>query len=277
MNKICDCCGRTDAILHSDSRHQICNICYQRSYTRCSVCHTMIHREDAYRENERVYCFSCYSSLFQYIHPHDYKPTPIFYGCIPRYFGVELELDYGGHSDETARILLNTVNTDAEYIYIKIDHSLQNGLEVVTHPMTLQYHQSCFPWQKLMNIASALGYHADDAPTCGLHIHTNRSSLGNTTAKQKTTIERILFLLQARWKELFALSRHGMDSSVRDAWSKPLPDDLNTLRNPAIGLTNLDTVEFRFFQSTLHAERLFAALQTVDRICELSLSYADDI
>ena len=90
----------------------------------------MIHVENAYHTHGQTYCFSCYSDLFQSIHPHDYKPTPIFYGAVPRFFGVELELDDGGHSDENARILLETVNTDAEYIYIKTDQSLRDGLEM---------------------------------------------------------------------------------------------------------------------------------------------------
>lgn len=104
---------------------------------------------------------------------------------IPRYFGVEPEIDDGGHSDRNAKILLDAVNTDAEYIYIKTDSSLHDGLEIVTHPMTLDFHLHHFAWDKLLRTASALGYRADDTETCGLHIHVNRSSLGNTQAEQE--------------------------------------------------------------------------------------------
>lgn len=132
MKSICDCCGKftPPELLHRDSRYQICDKCYRKSYTRCAACQSMIHVENAYHTHGQTYCFSCYSDLFQSIHPHDYKPTPIFYGAVPRFFGVELELDDGGHSDENARILLETVNTDAEYIYIKTDQSLRDGLEM---------------------------------------------------------------------------------------------------------------------------------------------------
>lgn len=132
MNLICDCCGKVTPpeLLHRDSRYQICDECYRKSYTRCAACQAMIHVEDAYHTHVQTYCFSCYSDLFQSIHPHDYKPSPVFYGATPRFFGVELEIDDGGHSDENARILLETVNTDAEYIYIKTDQSLRDGLEM---------------------------------------------------------------------------------------------------------------------------------------------------
>lgn len=178
MKNYCDCCGKAvlPELLQRDSKYQICHACYRKSYTRCVSCQSMIHVEDAFHANAQTYCFVCYSDLFQCIHPHDYKPAPVFYGATPRFFGVELEIDEGGHSDENARILLESANTDAEYIYIKTDASLRDGLEIVSHPMTLEFHLQRFDWTKLMKTAEQLGYHADDADTCGLHIHVNRAA-----------------------------------------------------------------------------------------------------
>ena len=194
MTYLCDCCGKQFplAALHTDNRFRICDGCYQRSYTRCTACYRMIHREDAYLDHDAAYCFGCYERLFRFIHQHDYKPSPVFYGGIPRYFGIELEIDDGGHSDENARLLLEAVNTNAEYIYIKTDSSLRDGLEIVTHPMTLEFHLHCFDWAKPMDTARQLGYRADDTETCGLHIHVNRNSLGNTAELQEQSIRRIL-------------------------------------------------------------------------------------
>lgn len=208
--------------------------------------------------------------MFRYIHPHDYKPSAVFYGGIPRYFGVELEIDFGGHNDRNAQLLLESVNKDAEFIYIKTDHSLCDGLEIVSHPMTLDYHMHCFDWKSLMNTAAALGYHADDATTCGLHIHTNRSGLGNTPELQHSAILQIVSFMRKYHSQLVAVSGRNPNSVVTNAWTYPLPDNINTLRNSVISLTHQKTVEFRLFQSTLHTDILFAALRLVNVICELA-------
>lgn len=258
MKNICDCCGKTAPLelMHRDSKYQICHTCYQRSYTRCASCQSMIHVEDAYYAHCQTYCFTCYYDLFQCIHPHDYKPSPIFYGAIPRFFGVELEIDDGGHSDENARILLETVNTGAEYIYVKTDTSLRDGLKIVTHPMTLDFHLQRFDWVKLMETAEQLGYHADEAETCGLHIHVNRNSLGHTPSEQADAVIRIQAYMQAHQEQMRLFSRRKPEY-----WTNP--------KHTMINLQHTETVEFRLFQSTLQTTILFEALQTVEQICKL--------
>ena len=257
MNAICDCCGKVTPpeLLHRDSRFQICIECYRKSYTRCAVCQTMIHVEDAYHSHGQTCCFSCYSNLFQSIHPHDYKPAPIFYGAIPRFFGVELEIDDGGHNDENARILLDAVNTDAEYIYIKTDSSLRDGLEIVTHPMTLNFHLYRFPWERLLRTAVQLGYCADDTDTCGLHIHVNRLSLGNTQEKQEAAISKIQTFLEAHQEEMRLFSRR-----TASYW--------NDHTHAMLNLQHPDTVEFRLCRGTLQYAVLIRTIQIVNRICD---------
>ncbi|MBE6950630.1 MAG: hypothetical protein E7451_04755 [Ruminococcaceae bacterium] len=63
------------------------------------------------------------------------------------YMGVEIELDEGGESDNQARKLLEIANSETERIYCKHDGSLNDGFEVVSHPMTLAYHIEKMPWQ----------------------------------------------------------------------------------------------------------------------------------
>lgn len=46
-----------------------------------------------------------------------YKSTPIFYGEVLRYLGVELEIDSGGENHVNARTLLNITNTGKERAY----------------------------------------------------------------------------------------------------------------------------------------------------------------
>lgn len=264
----CVCCGKRilpqDA--HTDAQHTICDSCYRKSYTRCDACETMIHIEDACRDKEKTYCCACYEERFRHIHPHDYKPTPIFYGAVPRFFGVELEIDGGGHSDEHAKMLLDAVNTDDEYIYIKRDRSLVDGLEIVTHPMTLKYHLRQFNWNRLLHTAILLGYHADDAPTCGLHIHVNRQSLGAIPTEQQAAIQRIQVFLKKHWYKILRFSRRS------DEYCKRMTICGNVA---ALNPDHPQTVEFRMFQGTLQSATLYACLQSVDRICSIAQTSTD--
>ena len=60
-----------------------------------------------------------------------------------KYFGVELELDEAGEDNENAQELLDIVNSnryEEEHMYAKHDGSLTEGFELVTHPMSLNYH-----------------------------------------------------------------------------------------------------------------------------------------
>ncbi len=110
------------------------------------------------RENQAYVMFNDYS----------YKPDPIFRGNGKRYFGVELEIDNGGKDDDNACELLDTANRDCENIYIKTDSSLSDGLEIVTHPMTLDYHLNSMPWEDICDMALKLGYMSHKTKTSGI-------------------------------------------------------------------------------------------------------------
>lgn len=121
---------------------------------------TATHRETSYR----------------YIHDYSYKPDPEFKGEGKRYFGVELEVDYGGN--DNAKEVLDIANYDKENIYIKSDGSLDDGFEIVTHPMTLNYYINLMPWEEVMRKLIRMGYKSHKAGTCSLHIHINRTAFG---------------------------------------------------------------------------------------------------
>ena len=74
-----------------------------------------------------------------------YKPEPIFYCDGFHYLGVKLEIDHGGEDHENARRLQAIANEFTENIYIKHDGSLDEGMEIVTHPMSLNYHRNGMP------------------------------------------------------------------------------------------------------------------------------------
>lgn len=131
----------------------LCERCYESYYTHCANCGQLLHMDDAHyqdRETETPYCNDCFRSLCRThrlytIQDYYYKPEPLFFGEGPRFFGVELEIDEAGESSSNAGELMQIANRKVEHIYCKHDGSLEDGFEIVTHPMSLEYHEKHMP------------------------------------------------------------------------------------------------------------------------------------
>lgn len=209
-----------------------------------------------------------------------------FAGTGKRYFGVELEVDEGGESDSNAERVLDIANTGNELIYCKHDGSLNNGFEIVTHPMTLDFHENNMPWAEIMEEAKKMGYLSHQAETCGLHVHVNRTTFGDTESEQEAAIARVLYFFEKFWEELLKFSRRTQRQL--DHWAarygyKEKPKDIldhakghnSAGRYTAVNLTNRDTVEFRMFRGTLKYNTLIATLELLDNICEMAVYLTD--
>ncbi len=286
----CDRCGETiwSDDSYGDEYTNLCSSCYHNHYVRCCCCDTLLHEDDVFNLDGYDYCSDCYHyevDKNRSIHEYGYKPEPIFYGESKRYFGVELEIDAGGKDSDNADELLAIANKDEEKIYIKGDGSLDDGMELVTHPMSLEYHKQ-FCWEEIMKKAISMGYRSHQTSTCGLHIHVNRSSFGETTDEQELVISHILFFVEKHWAELLKFSRrseysinrwaarYGYERTGRDILEKAKKGNLG--RYAAVNVMNYGTVEFRLFRGTLKYNTLIAALELVDAICDVALNMAED-
>jgi hypothetical protein len=67
---------------------------------------------------------------------------------------VELEIDIGGRDENNAQSILEVGNTADECIYIKSDGSLNDGMEIVTHPMSLEYASTAGIMHKALKAVS---------------------------------------------------------------------------------------------------------------------------
>ncbi len=217
---------------------------------------------------------------------YSYKPTPIFYGRGKRFLGVELEIDRGGKDTYNAQELLDIANTvDEQRLYIKTDSSLDEGLELVTHPMTLDYHLNEFNWEDILRTAVNMGYRSHQTSTCGLHIHVNRDAFGDDEDEQEEVISRILYFVEHHWLELVKFSRRTENALNRwaarfgyETTPQKVLDKAKSCygRYYAVNLCNHNTIEFRLFRGTLKLNTLLATLQMVDRICSLAINHDDD-
>lgn len=293
---ICRHCG--ERIWEEDnagsSEVPLCQRCYDNNYTNCCRCGMLLHESQAYyAENddydESPYCSDCFHTLSDDspIHDYYYKPRPVFYGEGPRFFGVELEIDGAGELKRNARSLLEVGNQSGEYLYIKHDGSLDDGLELVTHPASLEYQLHHIPWAELCGQAVSLGYLSHRANTCGLHVHVSRNAFGTENWEQDLAIARVLYFFEKHWEELLKFSRRTPRQLER--WAarygyKEQPMEILDYakkgyhggRYTCVNLQNPDTVEFRMFRGTLKVNTIFATLEMLNCICDAAIFLSDD-
>lgn len=211
LTALCDECGARIYLEHDegDSNRFLCSSCRERYYTRCDRCNTLIHNENVCEYDNEYLCEDCYDEACAEgpIHDYDYVPDLVFHGKGLRKFGVELEIDDGGKSCSNANRLLEVANKAAVNLYIKSDGSLDDGLELVTHPMSLDYHLHEMPWAAVLDQAKQLNYHSHSTNTCGLHVHISRMAFGCTYETQEECIARLVFFVEKFWPELLRFSR----------------------------------------------------------------------
>lgn len=284
---ICTECGNRiwkDANAGDDDT-PLCQNCYDRYYYACFRCGRIIHENNSFMVHGEPLCYSCYHDS-RVIEDYYFKPKPIFYGKGNRFFGVELEVDGAGEDSLKARRLLEIANWAEPLAYCKHDGSLNRGFELVTHPMTLQFHQTQMPWNDILREAVSMDYRSHQTQTCGLHIHVNRTAFGSTEGSQDACIARILYFFEKHWEELLKFSRRTPQQldqwAARYGYKEQPCEILNHAkkgfhrgRYTCVNLVNYDTIEFRMFRGTLKLNTLIATLQLVDRVCDVAVSLLD--
>ncbi|MBQ3461570.1 MAG: amidoligase family protein [Clostridia bacterium] len=164
---------------------------------------------------------------------------------------------------------------------------MNDGIEIVSHPATLDYHLHNIPWKAVMQRARELKYLSHTAQTCGLHVHINRAALGETVEEQENTIGRIVYFFEKFWTEILRFSRRTEGQANRWAarYGCSIENPKETLKNVkksylgryvAVNLTNQFTVELRIFRGTLKYETFAATLQFVDKLCHDAIELSDE-
>ena len=242
-----------------------------------------MHYDDIFQIDGYFYCSECAEDHLNTILAYDYRPSSLhFYGCKPGEsvgYGVELEIDNGESREEAARAILRAAQ---DFVYIKHDGSLNYGFEIVSHPATIDYHMTEFPWSEILRTAEEYDFKSHDTETCGLHIHASRTLFGRGPLERDLNIAKCMLLIDSYWNEyIVPFSRR--DYSKLDEWARK-PDagissddesfiaidkakkTANKGRYQAINLQNYHTVEFRFFRGTLRRDTIIASIQFVDTL-----------
>lgn len=301
----CQECGEVFHTSMARQHYGYCPNCFQTRFRLCDWCRqehfpkTDLKNENAelhvtHFDGELAFCERCSASFRQEgVTNYGYKPFALMHGDRDgRHYGIELEVDGGGCNRDHANIVKGIANRDAINIYTKSDGSLNDGFEIVTHPMTLDYLMEAVPWEELFKKLVSLNYRSHQACTCGLHIHVERKALGMTGERQETVISNILFLVEKHWDQMLDFSRrtkNQVDSWARRYGVKSRPDELlNTVKYPddhdynphsryaCVNLLPEATIEFRIFRGTLKLSTFLATVQFVDEICNKAVELSCD-
>ena len=300
----CDDCGELFSSSYVYTDHNgtaVCHCCFDwNDWHFCGRCSRLITDEDAIWDDDdrdAYYCDDCHSRNRRNSHFHDYyyKPTPElkFRSSEPERnytsiltFGAELEVDCGDDHLELAEEL----DEMGEPIYMKHDGSLgEEGVEIVTHPCSLAYHQYELRWAEIARVCKSHGFKSHDARTCGLHIHVGRDQMGIDYDSRRRTAGNLVILTHQLWEELVKFSRRT-SGQLSDWACKPSMDDLSAHltdseltdmamrteyngRYQACNLCNSSTVEFRIFRGSLKRGTIIASLQLVSNLTKYAMTH----
>jgi hypothetical protein len=181
--------------------------------------------------------------------------------------GFELEVESDGETydgPELVRLHLG------DLVYFKEDGSLDDGFEIVTHPMTLAYaHSMDWAWtQGLLD----KGYRSWDRSSCGLHVHVDRRGFNGRLHQYSFTLllmrnKALSYLIAGRQGNSYA----SFDKGMRTEIPKHLKGQDNCVqRYSAVNVLPTATLEVRMFKGSLKKERILAALEYVHSAVEYS-------
>ena len=304
----CDRCGEwvherdTWSVYRDDCRETWCECCADYHATRCVDC------GELYDDDEidcNGYCPECHSDdESEYLHSYGFRPELRFFGGDawspkpPMFFGTELETDRGhdrgAYCDE-----LQGIEGYAERFWMTEDSSLDNGVEITSHPMTLAHHIECMPiYEQIGDIARSYGFGSHDGGNCGLHVHVNRSWFGKSTAVQDAGGYKVMRLLQRFERQFMIFSRrmsdnwchyrtsadytpkktvvkilHGYDDSEPSLMEKAERMKHERSHSQCLNFQHSNTYEFRIFRGTLKWTTYFACLGLVDGICRTAVAH----
>lgn len=267
--------------------HSYCSRAFDERFISCSRCGQVVPIDQAIRIDGRNYCSNCaeqvrYSTA---IGGHTQAPGDyVFYrreneakSSRLMYYGVELEIDRGGCNSKKAYEILQRFSPDKKLMFIKRDGSLRDGLEIVSHPCTFDYHLKEYPWPDLMKMCRDMGYDAYDVNTCGLHIHTSRTGWGATGTERELNYAKILAFIVNNWEQVKTFSRRNKFDYCRKiewAWSA---GDAKALykrhvergdRYTVMNVLPSQTIEFRVFRGTLNPMVLGASMGLLNAMFE---------
>ena len=225
-------CFDCDEIFHNNYQHEthdgdyICDDCYYDNYFTCNGCGEVYRTDDGYYndDEDEYYCGNCYdqycddggSELLQGYHDHARDFNHILKTSdsdnLNYTIGYELETERGNSSvtrSEYCKRIEREINSNERLVHFETDSSLDNGVEIISEPMTLEYWnaQKDNKIKALINLCHSMNYRSHNGGNCGLHVHFNKKFFGETSDEQQQKINTLLLFFETYRDEITKLSR----------------------------------------------------------------------
>ena len=261
---------------------------YIRDYDLAYIVDSQGHEQPVHRDNVENYCYDEEEGVY-YTEEHfnsniiqDYGKTElptISSGKKDYFLGIELEMEKEGSTlgerGESIETILNESGEDySNLLEWKKDSSLENGVEMVTAPISLEIFKD-----RIVPIIEKLhenGYTSEKGGRCGNHIHISRNVFSEEEQSR-------LVLIYAKFeKQIKILSRRGtnngyckdvlenFDNLEVENSMKIADSQKNKSKFTAINFSNKNTIEFRVFRGTMNTNKLIANIQLVQLIADWS-------
>jgi hypothetical protein len=264
----CERCETTYSDYHENyyvSGSTMCHSCFEHTGAfECRVCcnyhgDEYLHNPDD--DSEDWICTRCANGGHDIIHSYGYKPFVRFLKLendkpTDLFFGIELEVEKDNSSVKHGDMAKEILNTDV--YYFKRDGSLNDGFEIVTHPMTFNYIQANKDkvFLPMLNKLVEAQYRSYDANSCGIHIHLSKQAFGTWQlyrfikffVDNKDFVTSISQRKAEKLERWAAIDDENDDSIIYKAKKK----SGNNKRYVAVNLQNSHTVEIRIFRGTLN-------------------------
>lgn len=270
----------------------VCESC-SSDYYYCDNCGENVH-EDNYAGDDL--CCDCSNDSEddddddndRTINGYSYKPRPIFFKISDNdnvYLGIELEVERG--SDGLNREKM-AEKISKDFLYFKEDGSLDDGFEIVTHPMTISYiKQNKHVWADILNQLRSNNYRSYDTKTCGMHIHISKNAFTtwHLFRFMKFFVDNSDFVTKISQRKIANLDRWAALTDDPSDSYKEYTDDIlmykakkkrgNNKRYLAVNLQNDKSVEIRIFRGTLNDSSFFKNIEFVQALYDYTKSISE--
>ena len=270
---------------------------------RCTSCEEIMDMDYLYwhEGHGEYFCDDCYpynsDEIISEWHQHKYDDV-IFNKADKEeepkfYFGIELEIDKKqsnyNYNITTAETIREEHFTSDE-MYFEEDGSLWGGFEIITQPMSYNFIlDNKERFADLFNYLDLRGYTGEDNKSAGLHMHISRENLTDND------IENIVYFIENNLYDIHKLSRrpgdinryacsYCFDSIEQYKQAKEIDGDLaysevmrlynkkNYSRYHMVNVTNDNTIEFRFFKSTLDIDNFIGSIQFINTLVNMAIN-----
>lgn len=249
-----------------------CDNCHIEHYRPCVECENIFHVGYMRIATRGQACESCRQHIASFLHSYSYKPS---YICTKmawentRYLGFELEVETDSESNqyklaEMLRTYLKQITKAGgkplhKLIYTKYDGSLKHGIEVVTHPFTLQAIHKHLPSKDIIDFLKTNGALIKDS--CGMHVHVSKEKI----TKESLLNGKWFFYKCAKFIKLFSERTEYKYCMFEDYAPRKDPYNQEFGRRTAFNVAASEkTMELRLFKATLDYTKFMANLHFAD-------------